>query len=127
MKFKFQNGLIWISVTIIYERNPIQIDNCVVDTGSATTAIDIDQIEINYLKPSKLKRLFGIGGGTQEVICQNVDALKIGEIVIPEVELEFGDLQGRLGINGFIGNDILCKFNLHIEYKSKNLKLITPY
>jgi hypothetical protein len=40
MNFNFRNGLIWISIDIEYEGENINIDNCILDTGSATTAID---------------------------------------------------------------------------------------
>jgi hypothetical protein len=62
----------------------LKIDNCILDTESATTAIDIDLIDFNYRKPSKIKRLFGIGGGTHEVIAQKID-----KAIIDEVEFRF--------------------------------------
>ncbi len=57
MIFNFRNGLIWISIDIEYEGENINIDNCILDTGSATTAIDIDLVEFNYKKPSFVKRI----------------------------------------------------------------------
>jgi len=45
MIFSFQNGLIWISIDIEYGGKPITINNCILDTGSATTAIDIDLVD----------------------------------------------------------------------------------
>ncbi|CAB1084140.1 hypothetical protein D1AOALGA4SA_11672 [Olavius algarvensis Delta 1 endosymbiont] len=77
MNFSFRNGLIWISVVIEYEGESIKFDNCILDTGSATTAIDIDLVEFNYNKPSFVKRLVGIGGGTQEVINQEGNKIAI--------------------------------------------------
>ena len=68
MNFVFDQGLIWISINIQYEGKSIEIENCILDTGSATTAIDIDLVDFNYRKPASIKRLYGLGGGTQEVI-----------------------------------------------------------
>ena len=102
MKFVFKKGLIWISVAVVYEGNRITVENCIFDTGSATTAIDIEQLHINYAIPAKIKRLFGVGDGTQDVICQRVETLCIGDAMISDIEIEFGDLKGRLGIGGFI-------------------------
>lgn len=42
MNFEFKDGLIWISVDLIYEGKLVRVDNCILDTGSETTAIDID-------------------------------------------------------------------------------------
>ena len=38
MKFAFRQGLIWIPIEIIYEGQAVKIQDCIVDTGSATTA-----------------------------------------------------------------------------------------
>ena len=51
------------------------MDNWILDTGSATTPVDIELVDFNYRKPAMIKRLFGIGGGTQEVIAQKVDKI----------------------------------------------------
>lgn len=116
MIFELKQGLIWLHFEIVYEGNRIKIDNCILDTGSATTAIDIDLIDFNYRKPSKIKRLFGIGGGTHEVISQKIDKAIIDEVQLKDIEIEFGDFKTELGINGFIGNDILRQFLITIDY-----------
>lgn len=121
MNFNFRNGLIWISIDIEYEGENIKIDNCILDTGSATTAIDIDLVEFNYKKPSFVKRLVGIGGGTQEVINQKVNKITIDQISLENVEIEFGDIQADLGINGFIGADVLRHFDINIKFSTKEL------
>ena len=123
MKFDYKNGLIWISLIIEYDGKEIQIDNCILDTGSATTAIDIELIDFNYKKPSTVKRLKGIGGGTQEVIGQEVAKIIIDDAQIAYVEVEFGDIQADLGINGFVGTDILKYFDIGIKFSSKKIIL----
>jgi len=121
MNFNFRNGLIWISIDIEYEGEDIKIDNCILDTGSATTAIDIDLVKFNYKKPSFVKRLVGIGGGTQEVINQEVNKITIDQISLENVEIEFGDIQTDLGINGFIGTDVLRHFDINIKFTTQEL------
>ena len=121
MNFNFRNGLIWIPIDIEYEGENIIINNCILDTGSATTAIDIDLVEFNYKKPSLVKRLVGIGGGTQEVINQEVNKITIDQISLENIEIEFGDIQADLGINGFIGTDVLRNFDIDIKFSNKKL------
>lgn len=123
MKFIFKDGLIWVSIELVYENKPYAINNCIIDTGSGTTAIDIDLVEFNYRKPALVKRLLGIGGGIQEVVSQAVDKLKVGQVELKKIEIAFGDLQEELGINGFIGNDILSRFTLTIDYAKEYLDL----
>ena len=119
MKFEWKQGLIWINVTIIYGGKNIIIPNCIIDTGSSSTMIDIDLVEFDYHKPAPTKRLFGIGTGKQEVLCQQVDKLIIDQFELEAVEIEFGAIKENLGINGFIGNDILSQFMLTINFKQK--------
>ena len=121
MNFNFRNGLIWVSIDIEYEGEDIKINNCILDTGSATTAIDIDLVEFNYKKPSFVKRLVGIGGGTQEVVNQEVEKITIDQISLENVEIEFGDIQADLGINGFIGTDVLRHFDINIKFTTQEL------
>ncbi len=123
MIFEWSQGLIWIDFAIVYEGSYLEIEKCVLDTGSATIAVDIDLIDFNYRKPSKLKRLFGIGGGTQEVIAQRVKKAIIDKIELSDLEIEFGDIKAELGINGFVGNDILSQFIVKIDYPNRKVEL----
>ncbi len=123
MIFQWKHGLIWITFEVVYEGKGIKIDNCILDTGSATTAIDIDLVDFNYRKPVTIKRLFGIGGGTHEVVAQKVDKVIIDENELKDIEIEFGGIKSELGINGFIGNDILSLFTITIVYSKQEIQL----
>ena len=124
MNFELKQGLIWLTFELIYEGNGVIIDKCILDTGSAATAIDIDLVDFNYRKSAIVKRLFGIGGGTQEVVSQNVGKVIIGGKELNDIEIEFGDIQAELGINGFIGNDILSRFSILIDYQKQEIQFM---
>ncbi len=47
MNFQWRQGLIWVDIDLEYDGKKYHITNCIVDTGSATTAIDIDLIKFN--------------------------------------------------------------------------------
>ena len=123
MKFHWKHGLMWVSVKLTYDGQDYNIDNCIIDTGATTSAIDIDLIPFNYNKPAIVRRLFGIGGGKQEVVVQSVEALQISDHVIQNVDIEFGDLNIDYGINGFIGTDLLSKFDVAINFSNLELPL----
>lgn len=123
MIFQWKHGLIWITFEVVYEGKGMKIDNCILDTGSATTAIDIDLVGFNYRKPATIKRLFGIGGGTHEVVAQKVDKVIIDENALKDIEIEFGGIKSELGINGFISNDILSLFTITIVYSKQEIEL----
>jgi hypothetical protein len=125
MNFELKHGLIWIACELIYGGKNVKIDQCILDTGSACTALDIDLVAFDYHKPCKIRRLVGIGGGRQEVLSQTADKLIIGGTELTDIEIEFGDIQAELGINGFIGNDILSCFTLIIDYPKKHLYFLS--
>ena len=124
MKFEFHQGLIWIPLIIRYEGASIDIHQCILDTGSATTAIDIDLVDFNYRKPASIKRLYGLGGGTQEVISQEIDGLIIDQTELKAIEIEFGDIKSDFGINGFVGNDILSRFSFTVDFSKQEIDLL---
>lgn len=115
MIFTWKQGLIWVSAEIVYEGVSVTISDCIIDTGSATTALDIDLVNFNYKKHAVIRRLTGIGGGTQEVLSQKIDTLILDNYFLHGISIEFGDISGNFGINGFIGNDILSNFNFTVN------------
>ncbi|MCK5524219.1 MAG: hypothetical protein KAI83_13895 [Thiomargarita sp.] len=119
MKFERKQGLIWVPIEVIYEGKKIIIPDCIIDTGSSSTMIDIDLVEFDYRKPAIIKRLFGIGTGKQEVLSQEVDKIIIDQFELEAVQIEFGTIKETLGINGFIGNDILSQFIVMIDFNQQ--------
>ena len=121
MNFKYKDGLLWIPIEIVYEGIQVKIDDCIIDTGSATTAFDIDIVNFNYNKNALIRRLSGIGGGSQEVLSQQVDKVIIDNNTLTDINIEFGDISSNFGINGFIGNNILSKFDFSINFSNKKI------
>ena len=70
--------------------------------------------------------MYGIGGGTQEVVSQEIDAIDIDGNKLDSFNIEFGDFKEDLGISGFIGNDVLSSFNVSIDYSQKQISLSLP-
>ncbi len=83
----------------------------------------MDLVEFSYHKPSKIKRLCGIGGGIQEVVSQVTDKLMIDGKELKDIEIEFGDIREELGIDGFIGNDVLRCFTMTVNYREHTIQL----
>lgn len=123
MRFEWRNGLIWVSVAIVYGGRLVEINDCIVDTGSASTALDIDLLDFDYQKPTLVRRLVGIRGGIQEVLSQKVDSLIIDRQPIHDIDIEFGNIGNNLGINGFIGTNVLSRFKLTLDFVNQTMDL----
>ena len=65
--------------------------------------------------------LFGIGGGEQEVVSQEVDYFKLDHEIFKNINIEFGDLAVDFGINGLVGTDLLSQFLLSIDFKKHEI------
>jgi len=102
MRFLEHDGLIFIPITLGYHSNIYQITDCILDTGSAGTIIDVDLIEFNPKIPAILKRLHGIGGH-HDVVAQPVDFIKIDNYQLENVLVEFGDIKFHLGLLPLLG------------------------
>lgn len=124
MNVVFSQDLLWVPIEVVYEGTVLSIEDCIVDTGSATTAVDINLIPFNYRKPARIRRLRGVGGGTQEVVCQTIDRFSIGSRQLHSIDIEFGDISSNFGINGFIGNDILQHFFVAIDFQNRQINLL---
>ncbi len=61
------------------------------------------------------------GGGIQEVISQKVDSIIVDNYELKNIELEFGNISEDLGINAFLGNDILNLFNININFSKQEI------
>jgi hypothetical protein len=122
MKIIERDGLIYLPITLKYDSKVYKINDCILDTGSAGTVIDIDFIQFNPKIPAVLKRLHGIGGH-QDVVAQNVDFIKIDSIYLRNVLIEFGDINNSFGIKGILGTNLLKYMDFHLSFINKKLNL----
>lgn len=58
------------------------------------------------------------------VVAQTIDGLTIDAHQMNNVEIEFGNIRADMGINGFIGNDLLSAFTLIINYATQEIEFI---
>jgi hypothetical protein len=118
MKLKLVIRLLEVEMTITYKGKTKLIDKLVIDTGAAHTLLSTDIVEdlgIYFENGDPLVSTFGIGR-EEYSFRKGVDFIKLGAHEIPEMELDFGNLDDW-GINGHIGLDILMdgKFIIDLE------------
>jgi len=121
MQFIEHDGLIFILITLGYDAKIYQITDCILDTASAGTIIDIDLIEFNPKIPSILKRLHGIGG-YQDVVAQPVDFIEIENCRLENIWVEFGELENSYRIKGILGTHLLRFMNLYLNFNQQKIE-----
>ncbi|MDM8561138.1 hypothetical protein [Candidatus Parabeggiatoa sp. HSG14] len=121
MKFIEHDGLIFIPITLGYNSKIYQVTDCILDTGSAGTVIDVDLIEFNPKIPGILKRLYGIGGH-QDVVAQQVGFIKIENCRLENILVEFGDIKNSYGIKGILGTNLLRFMNFYLNFNQREIE-----
>ena len=116
MKLELVNRLLEVEMTISYKGKKKIIDKLVIDTGAAHTLISSDIVEdigIYFENGDPLESRTELA---VDLFRKPVDFIKLGTHEIPEMKLDFGNLDDW-GINGLIGLDILMngKFIIDLE------------
>lgn len=123
--FQFRQGLLYIPITLVFRGRSLTLNNCIFDTGSAGTAFDTDEVNkigIHSEPTSILKRLVTVGG-QQTVFISKVDQLVLGDEMLPNIEIEVGNLYSKFGIQGIVGTDLAQKLDWEILFSTKIIRL----
>ena len=119
MLLSLQDNLPFTSVTIAYRGKRLEIQNVLIDTGSATTILSADIVQSIQIIPEPDDTLYTIRGvgGSEVVFSRKVDQIEIGERRLKSFEIEIGAMEYGFEINGILGMDFLTKakaiINLH--------------
>ncbi len=109
MKLIIENGLPFLTIEIAYKGKATQIPNVLVDTGSSTTILSADKLDLINITPlpdDVLHHIVGVGG-SELVYTKQVDYLKIGETNINNFLIEVGGMDYGFNIDGILGMDYL--------------------
>lgn len=122
MKFEFKSGLIYVPISVHYNKSIIDIQ-AAIDTGSAGTAVDINLVKLDLSRKTRIADIVGIGGW-QQVAIQEAEKVIIGDESTLNFQIEFADLKDTFGVDAFIGSDLLKKLNAVIDFSVEELRFI---
>src|SRR5215475_4736470 len=112
--------LAFVSVTVRAKGQELQIDQVLLDTGSAGTAFDTDVMRSVGIKPElsdKPARLLGIGG-IEFAVRKRVEAVEVGELVVSPMIVQLAGLNYGYDVKGIIGLDFLLRTGAVIDFKA---------
>jgi len=124
MQLQLIDGLPYTSVTITYGNEETNIENVLVDTGSASTIFSSDQMREIGISPQPddpLHTIRGVGG-IEAVFSRVVDSVLLGEKEVHDTEIEIGGMDYGFKINGILGVDILLEMGAIIDLQ--DLKIV---
>ena len=110
MKIQIHEGLPFVEVKLIHKNKMITLNRVLVDTGSAGTIFDIDELAHINLIPEPEDPIHTISGvgGSEFVVEKTIDQIKLSSIEVRNFSIEIGameynpDLQGIPGFGFFL-------------------------
>jgi predicted aspartyl protease len=117
MQLRISDDLPFTTVTISYQGMEVVIPNVLIDTGSATSIFNADQLGKINLTPNPDDILFTIRGvgGTEVVFSRRVDSIQLGDKKIPDFQIEIGGMDYGFDILGILGMDFLVQAGAVID------------
>lgn len=124
MQLLLRDNIPFVSIVVIYKDTSIEIPSVLVDTGSATTILSADLVQIIQITPSPEDSLYTIRGvgGSEVVFSRKVDYLKLGECFINNFEVEIGGMDYGFEINGILGMDFLVQAGTIINLRDMKIE-----
>jgi hypothetical protein len=125
MQLTLRDDLPFTRIGLTYAGNEIEIDDVLVDTGSATTVLGAHAVADVGIQPEMEDMLVTIRGvgGIETVYIRRVQALRIGQRVVENAEIEIGGMNYGFRINGVLGMDILIQTGAIIDLGQLTLEL----
>lgn len=121
MKINIRYGLPFIGLKVTFRGKKLKLDNVLIDTGSAGTIFNANVVEKIGVVPEKndlVDTIRGIGG-VEYVYVKNFDLIQFGDISQKDFEVEIGNMDYGLEIDGILGFDFICSARLIIDTNTK--------
>ncbi len=118
MKIAINDGLPFVSVTLEYAGQTLQLDNVLLDSGSMTSLFSADQVDAIglYFEAGIIPHAIRGVGGREYVFPRKVDSLRIGNMVASNFEIEIGAMDYGFEIDGIIGMDFLFQTKVCLNF-----------
>lgn len=123
MQLILKDNLPFTKVKVAYRGQEVEIEDILLDTGSATTIFSADllsQIDITPLPEDTLYTIRGVGG-IETVFSRVVDYVQLGKQRLSKQEIEVGGMDYGFEINGILGMDFLTRTGAIINLRDLNI------
>ena len=128
MNIQVRDGLLYVTVTLLYGGRQLDLANVLLDTGSAGTLFAVDQVVavgLQYEVDDPVQRIRGIGGA-EFVFVKRIDRLSVGELQVSDFAIEVGAMDYGFAIDGIIGTDFLLQVGAVINLSRLEIHRAAP-
>jgi predicted aspartyl protease len=124
MTIRIQDGLPYVTITLRYRGQQLELLNVLLDTGSAGTIFSADQvlsIGLQYEADDPVHRIRGIGGA-EFVFSKRVDRISLGELQVNDFVIEVGAMDYGIDMDGIVGMDFLMQVGALIDLSQMEVR-----
>jgi hypothetical protein len=128
MRIQVRDGLPYVTVTLLYRGQQLDLANVLLDTGSAGTLFAADQVlavGLQYEADDLVQRIRGVGGA-EFVFIKRIDRLSVGELQVSDFDIEVGAMDYGFAIDGIIGTDFLLQVGGVIDLSRLEIHRAAP-
>jgi len=124
MKFQIRDGLPFVTIQLTYREHMLDLDAVLLDTGSASTLLAVDELRaigLDYELSDELHRVLGVGGG-EFVFAKRVERLQVGNLSLADFEIEVGAMEYGFEVKGIIGADFFAATGAVIDFANMEIR-----
>ena len=128
MNIQVRDGLPYVTVTLLYGDQQLDLAHVLSDTGSAGTLFAADQvlaIGLQYEADDPVQCIRRIGGA-EFVFVKRIDRLSLGELQVNNFAIEVGAMDYGFAIDGIIGTDFLLQVGAVIDLSRLEIRRASP-
>ena len=123
MKMHIQYGLPFVELEVQFRGKKVKLKNVLLDTGSAGTIFNANVVEKIGVAPEEndvVDTIRGVGG-VEYVYVKRFDSIQFGDTYQVDYEVEIGNMDYGMEIDGILGFDFIQASNLVIDSKTLNV------
>ncbi len=123
MKFRIEDGLPYVQVTLTLGTKEVTLERVLLDTGSAGTIFRLHRVSSIGLVPEPddaIRRIVGVGGA-EFVFVKRVDSLSVGELRLRKFGIEVGNMDYGMEIDGILGTNFLHATQAVVSFRTMDV------
>jgi hypothetical protein len=114
----------FISVVIHANGRKLPLQRVLLDTGSARTTFrtdDLTKIGVTLHLEDRVGYMRGIGG-TEAFVAKQVQAVEVGDLIASPFNIQLGELNYGIPMNGILGLDFLLQTGAVIDLNALEIR-----
>ena len=105
MKLNLVGRLPFVSATLRFAGKTLDLDEVLLDTGSAGSVFSADVVDCLGIRPEgsdRIRRILGVGG-SEFVYSKRIEMLALGEMRVEDFEIQIGAMRYGFPLQGIVG------------------------